>query len=486
MAATIVLGALPACAAGISFALTAPAAENLYPSTFSTAVPNYVLHSDGTDPVTLTVTTSGTTQVSVDGQGFRKGTFTASVAAGYNQGFTVVAKASGLTQTYQFRCLPPDFPAWTFTGSRVPTAQTYLVQPSYPVPGKGLGPYTVFFDAHGVPVWWNKSSVQGLLYAAVPLSASTLAWTRSGSGQFGVFGLNGTQLQTITGPAPYSFLDLHEFQPTPDGNYLAIADINLSGWDLSALAAAYPQYPDPSLFSNVSIADRVVVKWSPAGELLWAWDSAQHIPVAEMLPGPRFYALTSTGANDVYHMNSVAPTSTGFIVSYRHLDAVYQVDMQNPDNPVILWKLGGTPTSASLTVLDDPESGQGGTLGTVGPLSGQHDARLLADGALRHRPQRHDRHAPGGHCRPRGHRLRFPRQRAQARQRRLDRQLGRQPGVRGVRSRRHAAVQAGIRLLQRLPGDPGSRKPDQPGQPDQWHEPSVPALSRIAGLEGAP
>ena len=59
------------------------------------------------------------------------------------------------------------------------------------------------------------------------------------------------------------------------------------------------------------------------------------------------------------------------LISMRHTDGVYKIDRTTGD---IVWKLGGTTTPESLTVIDDP-------LG-ANPFGGQHDARMLDDGTL--------------------------------------------------------------------------------------------------------
>ena len=58
------------------------------------------------------------------------------------------------------------------------------------------------------------------------------------------------------------------------------------------------------------------------------------------------------------------------IASFRHLDAVYKIRKSTGE---IVWKLGGTSTPESLTVIGDPR---------VYTFGGQHDARLLPDGTL--------------------------------------------------------------------------------------------------------
>jgi hypothetical protein len=59
------------------------------------------------------------------------------------------------------------------------------------------------------------------------------------------------------------------------------------------------------------------------------------------------------------------------LVSLRQTDAVYAIDRATGQ---IHWKLGGTPTPDSLTVVGDPDA--------AAPLGGQHDVRLLADGTI--------------------------------------------------------------------------------------------------------
>jgi hypothetical protein len=74
---------------------------------------------------------------------------------------------------------------------------------------------------------------------------------------------------------------------------------------------------------------------------------------------------------DVFHANSVSLSGDTVLLSMRQTDAVYAIDRTTG---AILWKLGGTPTPQSLTVLGDPYASQ--------PLGGQHDARLLPDGTV--------------------------------------------------------------------------------------------------------
>jgi hypothetical protein len=59
------------------------------------------------------------------------------------------------------------------------------------------------------------------------------------------------------------------------------------------------------------------------------------------------------------------------LLSFRHLDAVYKVDRRTGR---IVWKLGGTRTSKSLKVRNDPYGSY--------PFGGQHDARFMPDSSI--------------------------------------------------------------------------------------------------------
>lgn len=74
---------------------------------------------------------------------------------------------------------------------------------------------------------------------------------------------------------------------------------------------------------------------------------------------------------DIVHVNSVDVDADAVLISMRHTDGVYAIDRASGE---ILWRLGGTPTPESLTVVGDP--------GGANPFCGQHDARMHADGTL--------------------------------------------------------------------------------------------------------
>jgi hypothetical protein len=96
-----------------------------------------------------------------------------------------------------------------------------------------------------------------------------------------------------------------------------------------------------------------------------------HIPISET--DPQWRNQVVNGNYDAYHWNSIEPTATGFILSFRHLNAIYDIDQVTGS---IVWKLGGSARAESLAIQND------GVFTGGGGFAGQHDARLLSDGTV--------------------------------------------------------------------------------------------------------
>lgn len=231
----------------------------------------------------------------------------------------------------------------------------------------GFG-YQIIVDRHGTPVWWYRQLHNQPLDGKV-LAAGTLLW--SDGSRYTRRRLDGTEVAAIG-----TRLDSHDLIETPTG-YLGMRYVprncpavptdcvDLSGW--GGGTSANPTYAE-------------VVEFDRAGNVLWTWDSRQHIAVSE---ATEFFSLNGVGpfsqANDIVHINSFeldASTATswpnsGFMISSRHLDAVHHIARATGE---VTWKLGGTPTPESLTVTNPPPGS---------PLMvGIHDVRLLPDGTV--------------------------------------------------------------------------------------------------------
>ena len=119
-----------------------------------------------------------------------------------------------------------------------------------------------------------------------------------------------------------------------------------------------------------NLLDFELQELSANGALRWSWRASDHIPYSEVTA--RWESACTTGGGDIYHWNAVEPDGDGYVLSFRHLDAVYRIDKATG---AIDWKLGGEARPESLTVVGDP-------LSAVSTFCGQHDPRVLADGSL--------------------------------------------------------------------------------------------------------
>jgi len=362
---------VPVCAQDRTFttgggasALAIDTDPDLYPA-FDPGVSDYVTRCSN-NPVTVHVTAPPSTTVSVAGGAARDGTFSKDVPLSAGKAFTIEATSGGETDNYHVRCLPDDFPTWSWTSPGTPSAHFYIITPrNVQTPsGSPAGDYVAIFDDDGVPVWWMESSRP---MDAKLLTGEMLGWGRPSANGFEVHQLDGTLVKTWKTVGVT--IDLHDFQALPNGNVLLGSyPVRPGTTDLSA-------YGGPA--TGGTPIDAEIQEIKPDGTVAWSWNAKDHIDLDET---PERWRTEIYGqprpqpdgreAFDWAHWNSLEKVGDTLILSFRHLDAVYAIDMDTGD---IIWKLGGTPTPESLTVLNDPESN---------PLGGQHYARILPNGNL--------------------------------------------------------------------------------------------------------
>ena len=335
----------------------------LFPA-FDPAVTDYVVRCDGVNPVAVSATADSGTTISVDGQAPSSGTFAANVALGFGQEFEVSMRRGMAERTYYVRCVPTSFPTWDYQRYGQPRHGLYVVAPH-----AVKNHYIVIFDSNGTPLWWRRDVRAPLDVKA--LSDGTLAWTLLNGAPDEIRNLDGTLVKTVsTVGVP---VNAHDIQELPNGHFLLVSYPVREHVDMTSVG----------LGNDETVLDGEIQEVDAQGNLVWSWNSKDHISLAET---GRWYGLpggqnTDPGANnpggwDLVHINSVEPVLDenggleSVIASMRHVDAVYKIDEASRD---IVWKLGGTTTPQSLSVLNDPQSF---------PIAGQHDARLQPDGTL--------------------------------------------------------------------------------------------------------
>lgn len=365
------------CGADRSFT-TAPSSSItstpvLYPG-FDPAISDYVTRC-GAGPVTVTVAAPSGTDVAVGGASAHTGRFTQGVDLTAGERFEISTTTSGRTSTFHVRCLPDDFPTWTYNRPGDPSASFYITTPqNVATPSGQPAPlYIAIFDDHGVPVWW-KQATGGTDAKLFP--DGTLGWGMTEQGTFNSSPTSGFEIHRLDGSLVHTWraigapTDFHDFQLLPNGNALIGAYPARPGTlDLTA-------YGGPS--TNGTLLDGEIQEVTADGTKVWSWSTKDHIDPSETPARWRagwVYGLPLSLDDgrqgfDWAHLNSIHQVGSTVVVSFRHLDAVYAI---NKDDGEIIWKLGGTPTSKSLAVRGDPESN---------PLGGQHDARLLPDGTV--------------------------------------------------------------------------------------------------------
>jgi Arylsulfotransferase (ASST) len=366
-AAALALAALGALAPAQAAAnVTLKTTPGLKPA-FRTSVPDYVSRCEPGKPLRFSVSASNGDSVGVGERQRRGSDFTVDESLKTGDAVAVRVSSGGKNTTHHVRCLPQDFPGWTSHRRATPQSQWYVLTPS----GAYSHGYLAIFDARGVPIWWIYSSWYAPWDAKL-LPNGNLAWTRQFNDKVGInprdaweeHGLDGSTvrvLQTEGSPA-----DFHDLVLEPNGNYLLDTYHPRSGVDLSAY----------DLPKHANVYDGVIQEITPAGDVIWSWDSKDHIKLSEI----RWWNHIKRGQRkkpeseriyDLVHVNSMEPDGDGIIVSSRFLDAVFRIDRATGD---VTWKLGGTERPRSLKIKRDPLAKH--------PFSGQHDARLYGDHTL--------------------------------------------------------------------------------------------------------
>jgi hypothetical protein len=141
--------------------------------------------------------------------------------------------------------------------------------------------------------------------------------------------------------------DEHEFHVLPNGNYIVLS-YESSYRDMTAFGGNVDQRVD----------DAILQELTPDFEVVFQWNSWDHLAYEEGLYGKRDYA----------HVNGVFVEDDGnWILSSRGLSQVLKIDRSSGE---VLWRFGGM--SGEFEFVDDPYAN----------LCGQHTVTRTAQGTL--------------------------------------------------------------------------------------------------------
>ena len=243
----------------------------LYPS-FDPEVGDYVTRCTQ-DPVEVDVEAPAGTQVAVDERTARTGRFTETVQLAEGQAFDITT-TGGTTSTHHVRCLPADFPAWTYGRTGTPSQAFTLVSV---VVGVSSAQYVVFFDGRGVPVWWYQPAegFSRLTPSCCRTTASAFAewglgsFTANPALKYQVRRLDGSLVRTCRPSAcPPTSTSCRSW---PNGNFVLVAYKPRDHVDLSAYGKS----------SDATVLDAEIQEITPQGARVWSWNSKDHIALDE-------------------------------------------------------------------------------------------------------------------------------------------------------------------------------------------------------------
>jgi hypothetical protein len=334
----------------------------LFPA-FQPDVIDYVDRCDPSTPTDVEVNAPEGTTVSVNGSPPASGNFSVQVVQAVGKRFTIDVTTNGATTAHYVRCIPSNFPNWSVEKNGPTQAEFYATSL---IQGFAQPNYSVIFDSNGVPIWWLKDRHPTFFITPLLVDTTNFAIINIGDGtHMQEYDLNGVlvrSLNTVGGNA-----DFHDVIQLPNGNFVMATAQNVP-CDLSAPPWSIAPTVPPTVTQCINhVFQELQPPAVPGGlpVLIWSWDTSTHIPVAETAQ-EWIDQQKQTVTNNVYdpwHYNSIESTGDGYLLSFRHLNAVYKIEKAVTGN--ILWKLGGIPRTESLTLVNDP----------LGGPDSQHDAR---------------------------------------------------------------------------------------------------------------
>lgn len=211
-------------------------------------------------------------------------------------------------------------------------------------------------DSNGYVFWYlDNNAFSNIDFKYFPEdSVFTFARSASGNAYFHILDLNMNEIGMLSHTNDVDG-DAHDIQILPNGHYIigCLKDsvMDLSGFNFSGTPG--------SATTNVNAC--VIQEFDESFNLVFEWNSLNHIHPTECVDSIYGYNPLNF---DYCHFNAIEQDDDGnFLLSFRHLDAIYKIDRTSGN---VKWILGGK--SNQFTFVND------------NGFSGQHDIRKLPNG----------------------------------------------------------------------------------------------------------
>lgn len=343
--------AAPAPAAGLAVTGTG---VGMFPA-FDPAVTRYAVTSTAaTGAVTVQVSTEPGATVRVNGAEAPGGTATVGGLDAGDEISVLVDDTEGTT-AYSLVFLPAEFPTLeAVTSGPVTPGHVLLTLGLWVVPGAPF--FETAVDEHGVPAYVSRT-------------AGSMDFKRLPNGHYLV--ARGAAVGTLRG---VDYVELDETF-TEVASYRTVGLQNTDGHDMILLpdGSHYLMAYEPDGNGNT---DAIVQHISAAGEILFEWNSADHLDIGaeSVSPQPEPDQPGDPVPDwDYAHINSLQVMADGdLLMSFRHTSSVLKVARTAHDGfeaGEVVWRLGGR--DSDFTFAD----------GTAGPCA-QHTASELPNGDI--------------------------------------------------------------------------------------------------------
>lgn len=245
--------------------------------------------------------------------------------------------------------LPDDFPALIVTYKNNPLEGEFFVTARSGGNTWDNVNYAIIFDTCGVPLYYQRLKNRG---ADLRMQPNGYLTQYPGDGSYyAQYDSSYNVMRNYYAASGYN-ADMHELLIMEDESYWLITK-QLHLVDMSVVV--------PGGNPNATVEENILQHLDSNGNLLWQWNSLDHIPITDCDTG--FVDLTSFYI-DYIHINAIDFDYDGnILISSRHLNEITKI---NSTTGNIIWRWGGKANQ--FTFIYDPEG-----------FYGQHSIRYHGD-----------------------------------------------------------------------------------------------------------